>query len=96
MIPNDKSTQADFPIDQGVNVNINRTREEYIAKLATKRWYLGGGSAQAFNNDKQTQTMELKINKTKYYKQMMARFGSSAVEHLFFNNSVEDPTEADA
>ena len=27
MIPNDKSTQADFPIDQGVNVNINRTRE---------------------------------------------------------------------
>ena len=68
MIPNDKSTQADFPIDQGVNVNINRIREEYIAKLATKRWYLGGGSAQALNNDKQTQTMDLKINKTKYYK----------------------------
>ena len=58
MIPNDKSTQADFPIDQGVNVNINRTREEYMAKLATNRWYLGGGSAQAFNNDKQVQTMD--------------------------------------
>ena len=31
IITNDKSTQADFPIDQGVNVNINRTREEYMA-----------------------------------------------------------------
>ena len=68
IIHNHKSTQVDFPIDQGVNVNIDRTREEYIAKLATKRWYLGGGSAQAFNNDKQTQTMELKLNKTKYCK----------------------------
>ena len=67
IIPNDKETQVDFPIDQGVNVNINRIREEYMAKLATKRWYLGGGSAQAFNNDKQTQTMEFKISKTKYY-----------------------------
>ena len=27
IITNDKSTQVDFPIDQGVNVNINRTRE---------------------------------------------------------------------
>ena len=27
IIPNDKSTQVDFPIDQGINVNINRTRE---------------------------------------------------------------------
>ena len=30
IIPNHKSTQVDFPIDQGVNVNIDRTREEYI------------------------------------------------------------------
>ena len=81
MIPNDKSTQVDFPIDQGVNVNIHRIREECIAKLATKRWYLGGGSAQAFNNDKQTQTMELKINKTKYHKKLIARLGYSAVEY---------------
>ena len=71
IITHDKSTQADAPIDQGVNVNINRTREEYIAKLATKRWYLGGGSAQAFNDDKQTQTMGLKLNKTKYYKKRL-------------------------
>ena len=27
IIPNDKSTQVDFPIDQGVNVNIIRIRE---------------------------------------------------------------------
>ena len=64
-----------------------------MAKLATKRWYLGGGSAQAFKNDKQTQTMELKINKTKYYNAMIARFGSSAVEYLFLNHSNENPTE---
>ena len=37
--------------------------------------------------------MELKINKTKYYKQMIARFGSSAVEYLFLNNTVENPPE---
>ena len=93
IIHNNKSTQVDFPIDQGVNVNINRIREEYIAKLATKRWYLGGGSAQAFNNDKQTQTMDLKINKTRYYKTMMATLGYSAVEYVLFNHPVETDPE---
>ena len=34
-----------------------------MATLATHRWYLGGGSAQAFNNYKQIQTMSLKLNK---------------------------------
>ena len=42
IIQSDKSTQVDLPIDKGINVNINRTREEFLAKLATKRWYLGG------------------------------------------------------
>ena len=36
-----------------------------MATLAAKRWNLGGGSVQAFYNYKQTQTMDLKMNKTK-------------------------------
>ena len=74
MINGDKSTQTDFERNNGVQVHLNRFREDYETKLATGYWHLENGSVKHFtswrerqNRTMQIQTMSLEANK-RYYK----------------------------
>ena len=58
-----------------MTVNLKNFREQYEAKLASKKWHLEGGSVRTIGNwrdstikSKQIQTMELEANK-RFYKE---------------------------
>ena len=65
-----KATQTDFSRTKGVNVNLDKFREQYEARLSTGRYSLTGGSVKQIKNwknkemiNKQIQPMVLEINK---------------------------------
>ena len=69
----DRATQTDFYRTKGVNVNLDKFREQYEARLATGRCHLEGGSVKQIKNWKnkevmkqQIQPMVLEINKIYY------------------------------
>ena len=66
LLKSDKTTQTDFSRENGMSVNLKKFKEEYEAKLATKRWHLVGGSVKNIGHSKdanikskQIQTMAL-------------------------------------
>ena len=66
----DRATQTDFYRTKGVNVNLDKSREQYKARLASGRYHLEGGSVKQIDRwrekemiTKQTQTMVLEIHK---------------------------------
>ena len=70
MINGDQSTQTDFERTNGVQVNLNRYKEDYEAKLATGYWHLEHGGVKNFTSwmerqkrTMQIQTMSLEANK---------------------------------
>ena len=71
---NPQSTQTDFERNNGVQVNIDKFRENYELKIATGLWHLEHGYVGNFtswremqNRTMQIQTMSLEANK-RYYK----------------------------
>ena len=50
MINGDQSTQTDFERNNGVQVNLNRFKEEYEAKLASGNWHLEHGGVKNFTS----------------------------------------------
>ena len=73
MLKGDKATQTDFYRTKSTNVNLDKFREQYEARLATGRYRLTGGSVKQINNwknkemiHKQIQPMVLEINKIYY------------------------------
>ena len=46
MLKSDRATQTYFYRSQGVNVNLDKFREQYEARLATGRYHLEGGSVK--------------------------------------------------
>ena len=75
MINGNQSTQTHFERNNCVQVNLNRYKEEYKAKLATGNWRLEHGVVKNFtswrerqNITMQIQTMSLEANK-RYYKE---------------------------
>ena len=101
----DKSTQTDLYTDSGMTVNLKNFREEYKAKLASGRWHLEGGSVANFRNwrnstvkYKETQTMDLKVNRMYYakkkvmnwlYSQTLASFRSKAKPLIISQNVIQ-------
>ena len=73
MLKADRATQTDFYRTKGVNVNLDKFREQYEARLATGRYHLAGGSVKQIDNwknkemiSKQIQPMVLEFNKIYY------------------------------
>ena len=73
LLKSDKTTQTDFSKEDGMSVNLKEFKEQYEAKLATKRWHLEGGSVKNIGHSKdsnikskQIQTMALGVNQVYY------------------------------
>ena len=84
IIKSDKSTQTDFSREKGMSVNLKKIKEEYEAKLATKRWHLVGGSVKNIGHSKdenikskQIQTMALEVNKAYYGRKKLMNWMNS-------------------
>ena len=84
LLKSDKTTQTDFSRENGMSVNLKKFKEEYEAKLATKRWHLEGGSVKniGHSNDsniksKQIQTMALEVNKAYYGRKKLMNWMNS-------------------
>ena len=52
LLNSEKETQTDFYRTNGMSVNLKEFKEQYEAKLATKRWHLEGGSVRNIGNSK--------------------------------------------
>ena len=83
----DKETQTYFYKHVGMTVNLKNFREQYDAKLASKKWHLEGGSVRNIGNwrdstikSKQIQTMELEANK-RYYQEKDMISGSKKIKN---------------
>ena len=70
LFKSDRATQTDFYRTKGVNVNLDKFREQYEARLATRRYHLEGGSVKQIDRwrekemiTKQIQPMVLEIKK---------------------------------
>ena len=70
---NEEYEQTDLYRTNGMFVNLKEFKEQYEAKLATKRWHLEGGSVKNIGHSKdsnikskQIQTMALEVNKAYY------------------------------
>ena len=67
-----------------MNVNLKDSKEQYEAKLATKRWHLEGGSVTNIGHSKDTdikskqiQTMALEVNKVYYGRKKLMNWMNS-------------------
>ena len=84
LLKSDKTTQTDFSRENGMSVNLKKFKEEYEAKLATKRWHLEGGSVKHIGHSKdsnikskQIQTMALEVNQAYYGRKKLMNWMNS-------------------
>ena len=58
-----QSTQTDFERNNGVQVNLNKFREDYETKLATGYWHLEDGTVRNFTNWRENTTERCKFKR---------------------------------